>query len=362
MGGIWTPPLKLLDGIWFGIDDQWVGPAHAVHERLRLRPLHPARHGGDPGRAHRLRPRRPPRRPVPPQADQPGRRAHRHVQGRRALRADARATRGASTASRRTRASSSPTPARSTATRSCSATRARSRTRTRRRTTTRRSSAPTATPSGGETGAGHFGAAARHGLQPPEPGEPADDAADAARVRRRPVRQGHRRPAALLGRRCPASGSQDRLGRGRRLRQGPRAARARSCTKALDDPAGALAAKVAAREKLGALHEALAARRPAAGRRASTGASRTWPTSRRSPRTCRSATSTRASTYPQPQGTLDAGALGRRRLPRLPVDVRHRRRVHGVRERRDRPVRGDRGPHARAARHLRHRQRALAAR
>jgi hypothetical protein len=27
MGGIWTPPLKLLDGIWFGIDGQWVGPA-----------------------------------------------------------------------------------------------------------------------------------------------------------------------------------------------------------------------------------------------------------------------------------------------------------------------------------------------
>src|SRR3954469_3815683 len=27
MGGIWTPPLKLLDGIWFGIDDQGAGPA-----------------------------------------------------------------------------------------------------------------------------------------------------------------------------------------------------------------------------------------------------------------------------------------------------------------------------------------------
>ena len=27
MGGVWTPPLKLLDGIWFGIDGQWVGPA-----------------------------------------------------------------------------------------------------------------------------------------------------------------------------------------------------------------------------------------------------------------------------------------------------------------------------------------------
>jgi hypothetical protein len=27
MGGIWSPPIKLLDGIWFGIDDQWIGPA-----------------------------------------------------------------------------------------------------------------------------------------------------------------------------------------------------------------------------------------------------------------------------------------------------------------------------------------------
>jgi len=27
MGGVWTPPLKLLDGIWFGIGDQWIGPA-----------------------------------------------------------------------------------------------------------------------------------------------------------------------------------------------------------------------------------------------------------------------------------------------------------------------------------------------
>src|SRR4051812_17455589 len=27
MGGGWTPPLKLVDGIWFGIDDKWIGPA-----------------------------------------------------------------------------------------------------------------------------------------------------------------------------------------------------------------------------------------------------------------------------------------------------------------------------------------------
>jgi hypothetical protein len=27
MGGVWTPPLKLLDGVWFGVDDAWAGPA-----------------------------------------------------------------------------------------------------------------------------------------------------------------------------------------------------------------------------------------------------------------------------------------------------------------------------------------------
>ena len=27
MGGVWAPPLKLVDGVWFGVDDQWVGPA-----------------------------------------------------------------------------------------------------------------------------------------------------------------------------------------------------------------------------------------------------------------------------------------------------------------------------------------------
>ena len=27
MGGFWTPPMKMLDGLWFGVDDDWVGPA-----------------------------------------------------------------------------------------------------------------------------------------------------------------------------------------------------------------------------------------------------------------------------------------------------------------------------------------------
>ena len=27
MGGVWTPPLKLVDGVWFGLDAQWVDKA-----------------------------------------------------------------------------------------------------------------------------------------------------------------------------------------------------------------------------------------------------------------------------------------------------------------------------------------------
>src|SRR6187551_3895841 len=27
MGGVFSPPLKLVDGVWFGVGDEWVGPA-----------------------------------------------------------------------------------------------------------------------------------------------------------------------------------------------------------------------------------------------------------------------------------------------------------------------------------------------
>jgi hypothetical protein len=27
MGGVWAPPMKLLDGVWFGVDGSWIGPA-----------------------------------------------------------------------------------------------------------------------------------------------------------------------------------------------------------------------------------------------------------------------------------------------------------------------------------------------
>ena len=63
--------------------------------------------------------------------------------------------------------------------------------------------------------------------------------------------------------------------------------------------------------------------------------------------------------YPPPAGDAGARPLDRRRLPRLPVAVRHGRRVHRLPDGRARPVPRDQGPHARAARRVRHRQRRL---
>ena len=36
MGGVWSQPLKLVDGVWFGIGDEWLAARHEVHERLGL--------------------------------------------------------------------------------------------------------------------------------------------------------------------------------------------------------------------------------------------------------------------------------------------------------------------------------------
>ncbi len=57
--------------------------------------------------------------------------------------------------------------------------------------------------------------------------------------------------------------------------------------------------------------------------------------------------------FPAPLGHRTERHVARRRLPGLPVAVRHRRRVHGVRGGRARPVRGGQGAPARAARRLR---------
>jgi len=41
MGGVWTPPIKLVDGLWFGVGKRWIGPATRFtsgygHVRMRL--------------------------------------------------------------------------------------------------------------------------------------------------------------------------------------------------------------------------------------------------------------------------------------------------------------------------------------
>ena len=103
---------------------------------------------------------------------------------------------------------------------------------------------------------------------------------------------------------------------------------------------------------LGPLHPALAARRPASrgGRRLGQAEHPRSHPGRRGPA---DPLDRPGQAVPAARGVGRARPLGGRRLPRLPVDVRHRRRVHRVRERRGRPVRGDQGPPARAARRSR---------
>ena len=87
MGGIGAPPLKLADGIWFGIDDDWVGPATKFtsgrgYVQYTLPPVH-----GLLRRPAPTSPPRSPRRALRPGACQPdGGGQDGDGQGRRALR------------------------------------------------------------------------------------------------------------------------------------------------------------------------------------------------------------------------------------------------------------------------------------
>ena len=126
--------------------------------------------------------------------------------------------------------------------------------------------------------------------------------------------------------------------------------RARSSRPRCDDPPRSSRRRSPTGSAAGA-NAAVVARRPAARAGAWTGASRTSSTSprRRGPP---DPLAQPGQGVPAAARALSPRPLGRRRLPGLPVDVRHRRRVHGVRERRPRPVRADQGPPARPARRL----------
>ena len=89
MGGIVTPPLKLLDSRLSRRQPPVGRPGHQVHERAGLRPLRAALDRRHPARPDRCRAGRPARRPDRPQADQPvAAQQDRQGDGRRAFRAD----------------------------------------------------------------------------------------------------------------------------------------------------------------------------------------------------------------------------------------------------------------------------------
>ena len=90
---------------------------------------------------------------------------------------------------------------------------------------------------------------------------------DAERVRRRPVRQGHRRRAALPRHRPGATARRPCGSPSPAPTRASRAAQQRARRGARSDPRGALAAKIASRDKLAQLVAGLAARRPAAAER-----------------------------------------------------------------------------------------------
>ena len=283
MGGIWAPPLKLADGVWFGIDDEWVGPATKFtsgrgYVRYTLPPI-----DGLLTAPHRLRPRRPPRRAVRPRARQPdGGGQDGDGQGRRALRAAGRLPVGVDDAVRPSDNLTDIAPTRT------------ARWRSRDRGTLPGGQpqdytalvASTRAADAGETGPGFRG---------PQPGAVCKDGDKPAPsgVRRRPVRQGRRaascatasRSARARRRRCgspsPAPTAASRRAQASSLR------RSRTRTRSSR-------AKTAERDELAARSRRRPARATASCRRRSTGASRTSPTSRRPRPTCGSASSTRA--------------------------------------------------------------------
>ena len=334
MGGIWAPPLKLADGIWFGVDDDWVGPATKFtsgrgYVRYALPPLQrPA------DAAHRLRPRRRARRALRARAGQPDGAAktvtvkvdvHSELMGAYPWALRPRPTAGGNLPTSR-------------------------RYENNGLTFTDRGTLPggrphdytalvasTRAPDAGETGPGFRG---------PQPGAVCKDGDKS----RRPAScddgplgkgaGGQLRYRVTLGSRT----AQTRVDRGRRLRPGVADAEQELAT-ALVDPDAQLAAKIAERDELAARSQV-----DLPGDRKLQDARRLGQAEPRRPHADRDE---HADPLRRPgQGVSRAGPqrqardVHRRRLPRLPVDVRHRRRVHGVRGGRARPVRGDQEPPA----------------
>ena len=325
MGGFWTPPIKLLDGVWFRLDDQWLGDAgrrggHQDDRRLRLHP-----HGFAPvdqvtRRADRLRAGRHPRHPGRADAHSPTA-AHGAARRGRALRADGVLPVGLDHAERRHLQPAGHRRLSPTA-RCCSASRARRRSPTRARTTTPPSSAGTAPPRSHQLGPDHRGPQDPAVVCPADGPAPAtcDDGAfgkgTGGQLTQAASSSAPDKPTTVW---FAVAGSDQGSGRARassRRRWPTRPRRSQS--------------KVAARAAVGREHPGRPARRPAAAaerrveqaepRRLRAGGPRPAAARRR-----------RGPGVPAPRRHARPGPLAGRRLARLPVAVRHRRRVHRVR-------------------------------
>ena len=355
MGGIITPPLKLLDSRVVRRRRRMGRAGDEVHGRLGLRALRAAVDRRAPAAPHRLRARRRARRAARARADEPRQaQAHRDGDGRRALRADDAVPVGLRRHdAERERQRARPRRVRPRQ-RSCSATPGSCRAR-RPTTPTRRSSAPTGGAASGETGAGPLRPVRRGPRCRPRPDGPRRCRASATTARSAAAPAGSCATGSSVKGRgsetlwIAVAGSENSAGEARtefaRLTHKPERAARRE------------AAPRAARSRA-----ARASTCPATGscRSRSSGASRTSPTSPRRRRTSTSAGRTRArSGRPRARwaaiGWVGAG------FPDYPWLFARRRRVHRARQRDARAVRGDQGPHARAARRLRHPQRRLRA-
>ena len=347
MGGVWTPPLKLVDGVWFGVDDQWIGPAQQFRSGwgyaqmdlpdtagLRLRRTDFAPDGRrallfgleltNPG---------PGTRTVTVKVD-----AHSELIGAYPWGfagvapnasdnlADSASFDGGALVFRE----QGKLPHPNAEVHDWAALVASDR-----------------RPAGGETGPGHRGDQGDNVCVAEEPPSQCDDGpfgkGQGGQLRYDGAREGPR-----LG---------DAVGRRGGLRPGPRGGARRARRRAAGSRAGAAAQGRGARATRGP-DAGLAARRPAArGRdRLEQAEPRRLHAGGRGPE---DPLHRPGQAVPGARRHGAAGPLVRRRLAGLPVDLRHRRRVHRVRERRPRPVRDEHGPHARAARHLGDRQRGL---
>ena len=353
MGGVWTPPLKLVDGVWFGLDGQWVGPATTFtsgwgYTRYALPDtagLKVARTDfvpdGAPGRAVRARasPTRARRGPRQLTVD-----AHSELMGqypwgfdgvtpeRQRQPARQRPLRRPAPHLHRRRARCPAAPAHHYA--ALVGTVADARPRARSATQ-------------------FWGPQPATGAPAPSP---ARRPTRSPRVRRRPLRPRHRRTADATPSTCPAGGTRTVwLARGR-LRPGPARPR-RASSPGAADPARQLAAKMAARQALPRMTKLSLPGRPArAGRRRVGQAEPRRPHPDRR-RTWRSAGPTRASSSRRRSGTVREATWIGAGYPDYPwifgTDAEYTAFAAVV----GRAVRGDQGAPARAARRLRPAQR-----